>query len=106
MRYRSVLSPGAEADIRSAVRWYQRIDLNLAFRFRLETLATRRRLERFPLQFPILRNITHRALLKRFPYSLYFYLNDDEASVIAVVHQRRNDTVWMDRSDSSYSSRP
>src|SRR6185503_4075764 len=97
MKYRSVLSPGAKADIRSAVRWYQRIDPNLAFRFTLETLATRRRVARFPFQFPIFRDKTRRALLNRFPYSMYFELNEDKASVIAVVHQRRSEAIWMDR---------
>ena len=101
MKYRSVLSPGAKADISSAVRWYQRTDLNLAFRFTLETLATRRRIEQFPYQFPIVYDTIRRALLKRFPYAMYFDLNDDEASVIAVVHQRRNHTVWMDRGNGS-----
>jgi plasmid stabilization system protein ParE len=97
MKYRSVLSPDARADIRSAVRWYQRIDPNLAFRFKVETLATRWRIERFPFQFPLIKNTARRALLKRFPYSIYFNLNDDEVSVIAVVHQRRSDNIWMDR---------
>jgi len=97
MRYRSVPSPDAEADISSAVRWYQGTSLNLAFRFTLETVATRRRIERFPFQFPIVYKTVRRALLKRFPYSMYFELKDDEASVIAVVHQRRNPAVWMAR---------
>jgi len=97
MKYRSVLSPGARADIRSAVRWYEHIDPNLAFRFRQETLAIRGRIERFPFQFRIMRGTTRRALLKRFPYSIYFYLKDGKASVIGVVHQRRSDNIWMDR---------
>ena len=101
MRFQSITSPDAEADIDSAARWYQRIDPNLAFRFILETLATLRRVKTIPHQFPVIRGTTRRALLKRFPYSLYFYLKDDKASVIAVVHQRRSDTVWMDRADGA-----
>jgi plasmid stabilization system protein ParE len=97
MRYRSVLSPGAKADIRSAVRWYQHADPNLAFRFTLEILAAQHRIERFPFQFPIYKGTIRRALLKRFPYSILYYLKDHKASVIAVVHQRRSDNIWMDR---------
>jgi toxin ParE1/3/4 len=97
MRYRSVLSPDAKADISSAVRWYQRTDPNQAFRFMLETRATRRRIEQFPYQFPIIKNPVRRALLKHFPYSMYFSLNNDHALVLAVVHQRRSDIIWMDR---------
>ena len=97
MKYRSVLSPGARADIRSAVRWYQHIERNLAFRFSMEIRATLRRIEKFPYQFPVRNGTVRRALLNRFPYSVYFRLNTDQPYVLAVVHQRRNDTVWMDR---------
>src|SRR4029079_10066057 len=108
MRYRSVLSPGAQAEISSAVRWYQRIDRNQAFRFMLEIRATLRRLERFPYQFPIVEarkyfsDPVRRAHLKHFPYSMYFRLNKDVASVKAIIHQRRNHTAWMDRGNGSY----
>ena len=104
MKYRSVLSPGAKADINSAVRWYQRIDLDLDFRFKLDVRATLRRIQTFPYQFPIISSIARRALLKHFPYSVYFRLNIDQASVIAVVHQRRNPIVWMDRGKAQNSS--
>ena len=106
MKYRSVPSLGAKADIRSAVRWYQRIDRNLAFRFTLEILATRSRIEQFPFQFPVAHDTTRRALLKRFPYSMYFDLNGDEVSVIAVVHQRRSETIWMDRASGANERGP
>jgi hypothetical protein len=33
---------------------------------------------------------------------MYFYLNVDHLSVTAIVHQRRNLTVWMDRGNGSY----
>jgi hypothetical protein len=97
MRFHSILSPDAEAELDSAVRWYQRIDRNLGFRFRLETLATLRRIKIFPYQFPVIKSATRRAILKRFPYSIFFTLKKDGPFVIAVVHQRRSDTIWTDR---------
>ena len=41
MTYRTVLSPAAKADMRSAHRWYRRIDRNLAFQFSLEGSESR-----------------------------------------------------------------
>jgi len=105
MKYRSVLSPGAKADISSAVRWYQRKDPKLAFRFTLETLETLRRIRQSPYQFPVvtvLMDPVRRARLKHFPYFIYFKLNNDVASVRAIVHQWRNHTAWMDRDNGSY----
>lgn len=106
MKYRSVLSPDAQADFASAVRWYQLIDRTLAFRFRLETLAILHRIKRFPYQFAVKEGITRRALLKRFPYSMYFNLNGEEVSVIAVVRQRRSETIWRDRANRANKRGP
>lgn len=106
MKYRSVLSPGAKAEIRSAARWYQRIDPNLAFRFRQETFATLRRIEKSPYHFRIVDGKTRRALLKHFPYSIFFTLKKHGPFVIAVVHQRRSDTIWRDRTNSASERGP
>lgn len=97
MGRRIILSPGARADLQSAKRWYQLIDLTLSFRFRMETQKTWRRIVQNPFQFPIILDEIRRALLTRFPYSIYFSLNKDSAFVIAVVHQRRSHDVWINR---------
>jgi plasmid stabilization system protein ParE len=100
MKFYSILSPGAEADLDSASRWYLNIDIDLAFRFTLEMFTTLRRINISPYQFPVIDGTTRRALLKRFPYSIFFVLKKDYLSVIAVVHQRRSETIWMDRAKS------
>jgi plasmid stabilization system protein ParE len=97
MSHRVILSPDAKVDIRSTVRWYKQTELNLAFRFTLERRATRRRIARSPIVFPLVKDAVRRALMKRFPYAIYFALNKDAVFVIAVLHQRRVNTVWMDR---------
>src|SRR5688572_12760704 len=97
MKFHSILSPDAEADLDSASRWYERTDPNLASRFELETLAILRRIQKYPYQFPVVEGTKRRALLKRFPYSIFFALKKDGPFVIAVVHQRRSDAIWMDR---------
>jgi plasmid stabilization system protein ParE len=98
MSYRIILSPDAKADISSAVRWYQRRDLNVAFRFTLETRAAMSRIARSPYQFPRINGSIRRARLNRFPYYIYYALNKERgAFVFAVLHQRRNHSIWMDR---------
>jgi toxin ParE1/3/4 len=92
MKYRIIFSRGAKADIRSAVRWYEREDPSLAFRFLLEMRALKRRIANNPYVFPI-KGAVRRALLKRFPYYVYFSLNYELVFVIAVVHQRRADIL-------------
>jgi plasmid stabilization system protein ParE len=94
-----ILSPDGAADLNAAVRWYDNIDSKLALRFSLEVIRIMSRVEQSPLQFPRVTPRVRRAMLKRFPYVVYFSLNIRILSVIAVVHQRRNPDVWMKRSN-------
>jgi len=98
MNYRIVLSPGAKADLRSARRWYRRIDPELAVQFWLEGRNAVRRIEQFPFRFALLNATVRRAPLKRFPYAMYYLMDAELGSVIAVLHERRSDAIWRQRS--------
>jgi plasmid stabilization system protein ParE len=98
MKYRIVPSSDAEADVISASWWYRRIAPNLAARFVAEGRATLRRIAQFPSRFPLVNGSVRRALLTRFPYAIYYSLNYDEVFLIAVLHQRRSDSIWKQRS--------
>lgn len=97
MNHSIVLSPDAQADFISAVWWYQQIDPNLANRFTGDALATLHRIARYPYSYALIEGTVRRGCLKQFPYLIYYSLAVDGISVIAVVHERRADTVWADR---------
>ena len=89
MRYHVILSPDAEADIESAIRWYADKHLELPFRFTTETTRTLRRVGQNPYQFPAVSSLVRRALMKRFPYAIDFTVNPKTVFVLTVLHQRR-----------------
>lgn len=43
-----------------------------------------------PLMYPVSYDIVRRSLLQRFPYSVFFVVEDDHVAVLAVSHQRRD----------------
>jgi plasmid stabilization system protein ParE len=94
MNYHLAVSSGARVDIRSVVVWYQRIDPNLALGFLFEMGATLSRIARYPYRFPLVRGLIRKALLKHFPYCVYYSVDSNEVSIIAVVHQRRQVNTW------------
>lgn len=96
MTYRLILSPGVHADIRSAIYWYGREDVGLSFRFLAATRATFRRMVQYPRAFQILRGSIRRALVRKFPYAVYFQIKGDEVIVQAILHQRRSEIVWFE----------
>lgn len=98
MNYQVVFSPDAKVDVRSARRWYRRIDPALAFQFWLESRTAGQRIAQFPYRFPLVNGVLRQALLKRFPYAMYYRLYSKLVVIVAVVHQRRSDAVWRQRS--------
>src|ERR1700752_31192 len=90
MKYRIILSPDAKAGISSAVRWYQHASPEVALRFLPETDATIKRIEKHPYSFPGVSGVNHRAVLHRFPYSIFFVLRKPRVIVTAIRHQRKS----------------
>ncbi len=43
------------------------------------------------------RNMRHRFPLRKFPFSIIYYIRDDELRVIALAHHRRKPEYWAGR---------
>ncbi|WP_437791344.1 type II toxin-antitoxin system RelE/ParE family toxin [Sorangium sp. So ce693] len=98
---RLIVRPSAELDIREAAEWYEDEEAGLGGQFVDELRHIVSRIRELPSQFPDVGRGTRRALLKRFPYAIYFLLRgeaDQRAAVIlAILHQRRRPSVWKKR---------
>jgi plasmid stabilization system protein ParE len=96
-----VVRPSAELDIQDAADWYEDEEIGLGGQFLDELRDVLRRINELPSQFPEVGRGARRALLKRFPYAIYFLLRaegEERALVIlAVLHQRRSPSVWRTR---------
>ncbi len=99
MRSGSWLAPGARSDIQAAVRWYSTQSRVTAARFLRALDAAFGQLVAAPLRWPVC-SPTHgarRALLRRFPYWVYYRDTSRGIEVIAVVHVRRRPDAWRSR---------
>ena len=81
MKRRTFVRAEAQADIREAVRWHERREAGLGIRFMEEVRASLQHIADNPLRFPIVDKDVRRALLHKFPYSIYF-VNEPEAAAI------------------------
>jgi plasmid stabilization system protein ParE len=50
-----------------------------------------------PLAFPAIYADTRRAVVRRFPYVIYFRLLAGDIIITAVMHRRRHPRRWRDR---------
>ena len=87
----------AHLDLEEAVSWYESRQPGLGLRLLDEFDYVMRRIAATPLQFPAIQAGVRRALLKRFPYSVYFVARDEQIEVIAMLHQHRHPDTWRHR---------
>ena len=80
-----------------AQEWYEREAPGLGRRFRLEADRIVGRVSESPRQFPLVYKTVRRALFRKFPYALYFVMQDDALTVIACFHGSRNPAHWQRR---------
>ncbi len=89
--------PAARLEIIEARDWYAGHGAGLAEAFTAEVDRQVARMAATPLQFPTVLVDVRRALLRRFPYGLFFRLVDGEVFVLACFHASRNPMHWQER---------
>ncbi|HEY2975978.1 MAG TPA: type II toxin-antitoxin system RelE/ParE family toxin [Pyrinomonadaceae bacterium] len=97
MRRRTFVRPEAQTDIREATRWYEDREAGLGVRFLREVRTSLERVAENPLMFPVIEEDVRRALLHKFPYSIYFVHEPEASAIIAVLHQHRRPGTWKSR---------
>ena len=92
-------TPEADAELTEAREWYshQRKDLDLEFMQCLDDALSR--IVDNPYVFPVVHRDLRRAVVRRFPFAVFYELISDEIQVIAVFHSRRDPEMWKSRVD-------
>lgn len=93
IRYR----PEAVDDVVSAYDWYEAERPGLGEEFRDALTDAELLLARTPETFPIVHRDLRRLLLHRFPYSIYFSVNDEGIEIKGCIHQARHPRTWRSR---------
>ena len=81
--------PEARADLLEAASWYEDREPGLGQALVGEVDDVIARIQAGPHHYRIAYRIARRALVRRFPFAVYFIETDASIIVIAVVHQRR-----------------
>jgi toxin ParE1/3/4 len=92
-----LVRPAAAADIEEAFFWYEGQLPGLGDEFREELKAVLDRVSERPELYQVLHRDTRRALLKRFPYGLFYRVYPKAIVVVAVMHARRSPRRWRSR---------
>ncbi|OAN42995.1 hypothetical protein A6A04_09855 [Paramagnetospirillum marisnigri] len=92
-----VFGPAARVEIAEAAAWYEarRAGLGEAFVAEIDHIVGR--MKSNSRQFPVLHRGIRRALLRHFPYGLFFLIHPDVIHVLACFHSSRDPRGWRER---------
>jgi plasmid stabilization system protein ParE len=91
------LTPEAEADLADILAWYSQRGETLGSEFLDAFSAVVHQIEHFPESASIVHPPFRRALLRRFPYCAFYFLEPTEAIVVGCFHAHRDPRVWRIR---------
>jgi toxin ParE1/3/4 len=95
--YRIVIRGVAEDDIAAAAKWYERQRAGLGRDFVASVRASLDKLRMHPDLGIVVFKDLRRCNVKRFPYGIFYVIDDDCPRILGVIHARRAPRVWKKR---------
>ena len=98
MTRKIIVRPEAEAEVQTAFDWYEKQSDGLGFEFLRALDACLSGITRNPLAYTgVHQKNVRRALVRRFPYALFYLVDEDTIVVIAVFNVKRQPIDWLRR---------
>jgi plasmid stabilization system protein ParE len=89
--------PEVVSDLEEASSWYRLRREGLGDEFLQEVGKTLAKIEEAPRMYSQVYRDIRRALIKRFPYGIFFILDRGQVVVLAVHHHSRDPSSWQSR---------
>ena len=97
MTYKIKISKEAEFDLDEAYEWYKAQVNELGSEFIRVVDRNLALVQQNPLAYPTVFRNVRRKLLPRFPYGLFYIVENDIIFVLACFHVKRNPQQWQRR---------
>ena len=92
-----LISREARSDIVEAIEWLGEQSSELPSRFRQSLEQTYVSILEYPEMYPTIHREFRRALLRHFPYAIFYVVEADAIVIVGVVHQVRHPSTWQRR---------
>ena len=97
MSLKVFLRPEAEADIEDAATWYDRQRKGLGQEFLDDVLVALDTISENPNIYPVVYRQSRRAVVRRFPFGIFYRVDEGLVVVLAVMHGSRHPRRWKKR---------
>jgi plasmid stabilization system protein ParE len=92
-----VFRPEAQADLLQTREWYEQQQPGLGNGFSNKAEEAIVRIQEMPRMYATVFQDVRRAKIRRFPYLIYYRVQQDRIEVIAVLHGSRDPKLWQKR---------
>ena len=97
MSRRLTVRPEAEAELADAFRWHERQRQGLGREFLTCVEACAAAILRAPKSYPAVHKHVRRAVIRRFPYCVFYVAEERAVAIVAVFHASRDPRRWRER---------
>jgi len=94
---RLLIRPAAAADMEEAYVWYENRRTGLGEEFLAAVDSLLGEIRAHPTAYQVIHREARRALLRRFPYAIFYRVYAENVVVLACMHGRRDPKRWMNR---------
>lgn len=92
-----IFRPAAEFELQEAYDWYEERERGLGAEFLRCVDSCVQVFRRHPEIFPTVHKHVRQGVLRRFPYSVLYFISSNEIIVISVFHASRDPKIWKRR---------
>ena len=91
------LRPEAEDDLEDAALWYEGHRRGLGGQFLDEIERAIALIEENPKIYPRVHGEIYRAVIRQFPFGIFYLLERETVVVVAIYHANRDPAAWKNR---------
>jgi plasmid stabilization system protein ParE len=95
--YRVKFRPEAEQDLEESAKWYEKQRGNLGFDFLDEVDKKCEIIKEDPLIYEEVYKNLRRVVVERFPFNIFYFVDDSSIIILAVIHGSRHPKKWQKR---------
>lgn len=97
MNYEIIIRPEAESDLTEAFHWYEEQSPGLGLEFLRCVDAAFDIIQRNPLLYQKIYKDIRRSLTHRFPYGVFYIIDENRIIILAVFHAKRDPELLKER---------
>ena len=97
MECKLIIRPEARLDLLDTFQWYQEQRPGLGHDFKLCVDGVISKLQKRPSIYKKIHRDIRRAIIKRFPFGVFYVEDNNTVIILAVLHARRDPSNWKTR---------